>query len=121
MSMLTTISYVTAFLSVVPIFSDLSRYSILFTAYPLIRIIGLNMPKNKQERRKYILKTFHNTTLIIFFMLSVYFGLLLYERRYYGFRWLGINLYIIFPMVALIFLLLLILKIISIYKNRRKK
>lgn len=121
MSMLTTISYATAFLSVVPIFSWLGKYSILFTAYPLIRIIGLNMPKNKHERKKYILNMFYNIALIIFFLLNVYFGLLLYEHYYYGFRWSGIELDIIFPIVALIFLLLFIPKIISILKNKRKR
>lgn len=121
MSMLTTISYATAFLSVIPIFSMLSRYSILFTAYPLIRIIGLDMPKGKQERRKYMLNVFHSSALIILFMLNIYLGLLLYEQYHYHYSWIGVDLEIIFPISALIFLLLLIPKIINIYKNRKKR
>lgn len=121
MSMLTTISYATAFLSVIPIFNMVSRYSILFTAYPLIRIIGLGMPQNRQKRKEYILNVFHNTALIIFFLLSVYLGLLSFEQYYYGYRFHSIDLDVISPTISLIFLLLLIPKNISIYKNRRKQ
>lgn len=122
MSMLTTISYTTAFLSVIPIFSILSRYSIIFTAYPLIRIIGLDMPKDKRERKKYILSVFHNLTLIILLAINIYLGLSLYEQYqyHYHYRWMGIDLEIILPMTLLIFLLLLIPKIINVYKNRKR-
>lgn len=121
MSMLTTISYATAFLSVIPIFNWVGRYSILFTAYPLIRIIGLGMPKNRQERRKYILNVFHNIILIISFLLTIYSGLLSFAYYDYHYGSLFIDLDAVFQITLPIFLFLLITKIISIYKNRRNQ
>lgn len=121
MSMLTTISYVSAFLSVLPVFRVFGRYSILLTVYPLIRIIGLNMPKNRQERRKYLLNIFHNAALIILFLLNVYWGLLLYELYPNHDSWTNDVLEIFFSLSALVFLLLLIPKSIKIYKNQGRK
>ena len=121
MSMLTIISYATAFLSVIPIFNIVGRYSILFTAYPLIRIIGLNMPPNKQTRKKYILNVSYNAILITLFVLNVYLGSLYLEYYYYDYRIFDIDLQLILPMVSLIFLFLLIPKIISIYKKGIKR
>lgn len=122
MSMLTTISYATAFLSVIPVFMGLSRYSIFFTAYPLIRIIGLDMPKGKQERKRYVIKILHNAFLIISLLVSIYLGLLAYEQ-YCSRGWIGDDAEIVLPLSIslLLFLLLFISKIMSIDKSKREK
>ena len=120
MSMLTTISYATAFLSIIPFFHWVSRYSILFTAYPLIRIIGLNMPKNRQERKKYIFNVLHNTALIIFFLLTIYSGLLSFEQYKDTYKFHNNYLDIISQLTLMIFSFLLISKINYIHKSKRK-
>lgn len=121
MSMLTIISYATAFLSMIPIVNVFSRYLIIFTIFPLIRIIGLDMPKDRRERTKYILNIFHSFALIILFALNTYLGLLLYQQYHYPYRRRDIDLDIILPMTLLIFLFLLVPKVINIHKNRKNK
>lgn len=49
MYMLTYISCITAFLSVIPIMRKISNLSILLSAYPLMRIFILKMPKNRKK------------------------------------------------------------------------
>ena len=120
MSMLTTISYATAFLSIIPMFKIVSRYSILFTAYPLIRIFVLNMPKEKHERKKYVLNIAHNFALIILSMLNIYLGLFVFENYYFG-HWVDAELELAFSISLLFFILLLIPKIINFHKKHRNK
>lgn len=119
-SMLTKISYATAFLSIIPILNIFSRYFIIFTAYPLIRIISLDMPRNKQERKKYILNIIHNFVLIIFLMINVYLSFFIFEQYQYHYRHFNTDLFKIFPITLLTFILLLVTKIIIIYKHRKK-
>ena len=112
MFMLTIISYTTAFLAIVPFFNIFSRYSILATVYPLLRIIGLNMPKEKHERKRYILNLFYTTILIILFLASVCFGYM-----HYNYWRTSIDTELIFIISTPLFILLLIPKLFNFCKN----
>lgn len=116
MSMLTTISYTTAFLAIIPFFNIFSRYSILATAYPLIRIIGLNMPKDKHERKLYILNLAHTIALILLFISSVCSGYMVFFNW-----WTRIDAKLIFVISTPLFILLLIPKIFKLCKKIIKK
>lgn len=116
MFMLTTISYTTAFLAIVPFLNIFSRYSILATVYPLLRIIGLNMPKEKQERKRYILNLFYTATLIILFLTSVCSGYM-----HYNYWRTSIDTELIFIISTPLFILLLIPKLFIFCKNIIKK
>ena len=120
-SMLTIISYITAFISVIPIFGIISRYSILATVYPLIRIIGLNMPKSKDERKKYIFNVIYYIIIILYIISNVYFGLFLLQKYYYWGETPNDAIYDIIFLIDILFLVGLIISIaIKIYKNRIK-
>lgn len=116
MFMLTIISYTTAFLAIVPIFNIFSRYSILATAYPLLRIIGLNMPKERQERKRYIFNLFYTVALIILFLTSVCTGYM-----HYTYWRTSIDTELIFVFSTPLFILLLIPKLLKFFKNIIKK
>lgn len=45
MLLLTKISYLSAFLSLVPVIKDISQFCLLLTIYPLIKLVLLNAPK----------------------------------------------------------------------------
>lgn len=115
MSMLTTISYATAFLAIIPFFNVFSRYFILVTAYPLVNIIRLSMPKDKYERKRYIKRIAYTSVFIISFLLTITSAyIILFTWRY------AIYVELILFISAPIFTILLIYGLISRLKNRKK-
>lgn len=121
MSMLTIISYVSAFLSVVPIVSVFGRFVILFSLYPLLMVFKLNLPKNKQERTKYINKLVVGLILVI---LGIY-NFIMIISIVYDFRWdykAWDIMLLIFLFTLPIFIIIVLVTIIKkiIRKNRKK-
>ncbi len=117
MSMLTYISYITAFLSIIPVVRSLGNFSIIFSAYPLIQIFILSMPKDKKKRKKYLKKIIYYTVFII---LGIYDFIITIAFSYY---W---HINDIFLMIAIItyplFIIMLIIKIIkAIIKTKRNE
>ena len=93
MFMLTIISYTTAFLAIVPIFNIFSRYSILATAYPLLRRYSS-----------------------VLFLTSVCTGYM-----HYTYWRTSIDTELIFVFSTPLFILLLIPKLFKFFKNIIKK
>ena len=80
MSMLTIISYVSAILSVVPIVRSFGSFAIIISLYPLLMIFKLNLPKNKQDRTKYISKIIVGLFLLILGIYNlIMFFLIVYD------------------------------------------
>lgn len=64
-TILAIISYISAFLSAIPFFNTIGMVVMLFSVYPLFKIFGLYVPKDKIERRKYL------TKLLLYFFLLI--------------------------------------------------
>ena len=119
MSMLTIISYVTAFLSALPTINVFSRYLILITIYPLIRIITLSMPKDKRERRKYIYNLLLIMVIIGLAMVNIYLGFNIY------FHWHNVYesemiITITLPILVLLIIPKTVITLIKYFKKRKK-
>lgn len=119
LSMLTMISYITAFLSALPTINVFSKFLILITIYPLIRIIMLNMPKNKRECRKYILNLFLIIVIIVLTMVNIYLGFNIY------FNWHNVYesemiITITLPLLILLLVPKIVIMLIKYVKNRKK-
>lgn len=119
LSMLTMISYVTAFLSALPTINVFSKYLILITIYPLIRLIMLNMPKDKCERRKYILNLLLIVAIIVLTMINIYLGFNIY------FHWHNVYesemiITITLPLLVLLIISKIVITLIKYFKKRKK-
>lgn len=116
MSMLTIISYTTAFLSIIPVLGIFGNFSIIATAYPLFCIIKLELPKDKYERKRYILNLLYIILLLILFFTTVFSGYLIYFEQWYG------NFTeIVFIISAPLLIIALIPKLISMIRKLLKK
>ena len=120
MSMLTIISYVSAILSVVPIVRSFGSFAIIFSLYPLLMIFKLNLPKNKQDRTKYISKIIVGLFLLILGIYNlIMFFLIVYDLNWNNRAW-GIMLivfYFTLPIFSIIIISLIIWRLIK--KHRR--
>jgi len=118
MSLLTIISCSMAVFASIPVLNEFSRFFALAILYPLVKLFMLSMPKDKQERRKYILTLLYNSIFTISFLATLGTGYLLpLDRR------LGIELEIPFLFSATIFMFFLLQKLIYVVlkKETEKK
>lgn len=72
--MITKISYLTAFLALIPVINDISKFCLLLTLYPLIKLAFLNAPINYEKRKLYFFKLISNLLLLAFIISDVYFS-----------------------------------------------
>lgn len=118
MTMLTIISYTTAFLSIIPAINVVGKYSIAITIYPLIRLASLNMPKDKKEKRRYIVNLIHNIVLCASLLINLVLIVIVYNRVLInGFLITSDVFYVTGP----IFLILLFIKLFIVYRTKSKK
>ncbi len=120
MSMLTIISYVSAILSVVPIVRSFGSFAIIFSLYPLLMIIKLNLPKNKHDRTKFIYKIVAGLILLF---LGIYNIIMLFSIIY-GVRWnyrIWDIMLIVFCITLPIFIIIIVLLIISRIIKKHKR
>lgn len=116
MSMLTIISYTTAFLSIIPVLGVLGNFSIIATAYPLFCIIKLEMPRDKHEQKRYILSLLYIVLLLLLFLTTVCTGYLIYFEH-----WHSNYTELVFMISAPLLIIALIPKVKSIIKKNLKK
>lgn len=116
MSMLTIISYATAFLSIIPFLDVFSNFSIIATIYPLVCIIRLGMPKDKNERKKYIINLIYIVLLALLSLSTLITGCLLFFEH-----WYDPNIEMIFYISISILFIFLIPVVIRHIKNTIKK
>lgn len=123
MSMLTIISYVSAILSVVPIVRSFGSFAIIFSLYPLLMIFKLNLPKNKQDRTKYISKIIVGLFLLILGIYNlIMFFLIVYDLNWNNRAW-GIMLivfYFTLPIFSIIIISLIIWRLIKKHRRNSK-
>lgn len=123
MSMLTIISYVSAILSVVPIVRSFGSFAIIFSLYPLLMIFKLNLPKNKQDRTKYISKIIVGLFLLILGIYNlIMFFLIVYDLNGNNRAW-GIMLivfYFTLPIFSIIIISLIIWRLIKKHRRNSK-
>lgn len=123
MSMLTIISYVSAILSVVPIVRSFGSIAIIFSLYPLLMIFKLNLPKNKQDRTKYISKIIVGLFLLILGIYNlIMFFLIVYDLNGNNRAW-GIMLivfYFTLPIFSIIIISLIIWRLIKKHRRNSK-
>lgn len=120
MSLLTIISYLSAILSVVPVVRSFGSFVILFSLYPLLMIIKLNLPKNKQDRTRIIYKIVVGLILIF---LGIYNIIMLFSIIY-GVRWnyrIWDIMLIVFCITLPIFIIIIVLLIISRIIKKHKR
>lgn len=123
MSMLTIISYVSAILSVVPIVRSFGSFAIIISLYPLLMIFKLNLPKNKQDRTKYISKIIVGLFLLILGIYNlIMFFLIVYDLNWNNRAW-GIMLivfYFTLPIFSIIIISLIIWRLIKKHRRNSK-
>lgn len=122
MSMLTIISYVSAILSVIPFVRSFGSFVIVLSLYPLIKIARLNLPKNEQERTKYISKIVIGVILVILGIYNLFmFFSIIYDIRWDNGAWdiMLIIAFFTFPAFILSVLFLVIWKMIKKHKRNQ--
>ena len=122
MSMLTIISYVSAILSVIPFVRNFGSFVIVFSLYPLLKIIRLNLPKNEQDRTKYFCRIVIGMMLIILgiYNLIMFFSII-YDVKWDNGAWdiMLIVSFFTFPAFILSVLALIIWKMIKKHKRNQ--
>lgn len=116
MSMLTIISYATAFLSIIPFLGIFSNFSIIATIYPLVCIIKLEMPKDKNERKKYIINLIFIGLIVLLSLFTLISGYLFFFEH-----WLNPNVEMLFYISFSLLIIFVILVVIRQIKNTINK
>lgn len=114
MSNLTKISYLTAFLSLIPVINDISKFCLLLTLYPLIKLTFLNAPRNYEKRKQFYFNLLSNFLLLAFIISDIYFSLFVYFHW-----WTDFDAEVVLMISIICTVILLAFKIIKYFYLRK--